>query len=107
MTSMKSPVKSRRASKREQSLAALERANEVRMSRARIKASIGRGSLTVPDVLEHPDVATMTLGELLAAQHGWGPRRVARFLNALDLTVAKRIGSLTVRQRDVIGKALR
>lgn len=76
------------------------------MFRARIKASIGRGSLTVPDVLDHPDVATMTLGELLAAQHGWGPRRVARFLNALDLTVAKRIGSLTERQRGVIAGEL-
>ena len=89
-----------------QHLKALESANRIRLNRARIKRDIGSGKVKVPDVLEHPDLATATLGELLAAQDRWGPKRVARFLNALDLTVAKRIGSLTERQRDVIGKAL-
>ena len=86
---------------------ALVAANRVRMARAQIKRDITAGKVTVPEVLGLPDLARMTLGELLAAQHGWGPRRVARFLNALDLTVAKRIGSLTDRQRDLIEKALR
>ena len=90
-----------------QATEALREATRIRSSRARIKAAIGRDVLRVSDVLDDPDVARMTLGELLAAQRQWGPRRVARFLNALDLTVAKRVGSLTVRQRDLIEKALR
>lgn len=90
-----------------QAMEALAKGTKVRMVRAQVKRDIAAGLLTVPEVLHLPELARMTLGELLAAQYGWGPRRVARFLNALDLTVAKRIGSLTVRQRDLIGKALR
>ena len=86
---------------------ALVAANRVRMARAQIKRDITAGNITVPDVLENPDVATMTLGELLAAQHHWGPRRTARFLAAIGATVTKRVGTLTERQRDLIRVALR
>ena len=87
--------------------AMLEEGNRIRSLRAEMKRDITAGNITVPDVLENPDVATMTLGELLAAQHHWGPRRTARFLAAIGATVTKRVGTLTERQRDLIRVALR
>ena len=90
-----------------QHMKALEEGNRIRSLRAEMKRDITAGNITVPDVLENPDVATMTLGELLAAQHHWGPRRTARFLAAIGATVTKRVGTLTERQRDLIRVALR
>lgn len=90
-----------------QHMKALEEGNRIRSLRAEMKRDITAGNITVPDVLENPDVATMTLGELLAAQHHWGPRRTARFQAAIGATVTKRVGTLTERQRDLIRVALR
>lgn len=89
-----------------QAMEALQEANRVRVARAKIKREIAAGELSVPDVLEVPEVARMPLGELLAAQDRWGPRRTVRFLAELDLRPDKQVGSLTERQRGVIAGAL-
>lgn len=89
-----------------QAMEALQEANRVRVARAKIKREIAAGELSVPDVLEVPEVARMPLGELLAAQDRWGPRRTVRFLAAIEVTVTKRVGTLTARQRELIRIAL-
>lgn len=85
---------------------ALAEANRVRSVRARMKRDLAAGLLSVPDVLTDPDLGRMPLGELLAAQRRWGPKRTARFLAALDMDATKRVGTLTARQRELIAVAL-
>jgi hypothetical protein len=80
---------------------ALERANNVRCGRAALKRTIAAGRTDVSDVLLAPPsfVATMTLGELLMSQRGWGHVRSARFLRSAGLTEIETLGNLTQRQR--------
>jgi hypothetical protein len=92
-----------------QHLEALDRANEIRLARAQLKASIKAGEVTVPEALNlQPEmVATMKVADLLKAQERWGDKRTNSLMRFLDMTQNKRCGTLTDRQRDLLARAVK
>ena len=91
-----------------QHMQALARANRVRLARAELKRSIGRGELDVAEVIEDVpwETESMTLAELLTSQRRWGRTRARKLLQTLALSENKRIGTLTPRQRALLRSAL-
>jgi hypothetical protein len=87
---------------------ALARANRVRLARAELKRSIGRGEVAVCDVIRDCpwETESMTLSELLTSQRRWGRTRARKLLQALALSENKRLGTLTPRQRALLASAL-
>lgn len=91
-----------------QHMQALARANRVRLARAELKRSIGRGEVNVAEVIEDRpwETESMTLAELLTSQRRWGRTRARKLLQALALSENKRLGTLTPRQRTLLTSAL-
>jgi hypothetical protein len=91
-----------------QHMAALARANRVRLARAQLKRSIARGEVDPARIIEDCSWETenMTLAELLTSQRRWGRTRARKLLQALGLSENKRIGTLTPRQRSLLASAL-
>lgn len=91
-----------------QHMAALQRANEIRLARAELKRRIGAGEITVAQVVLGPpdEAATMTVCDLLRAQKRWGRTRARKFLVCIPISETKTVGSLTGRQRRAIAEAL-
>lgn len=87
---------------------ALERANDVRLARAYLKRQIAAGETTVQEILADPppEIANMTIAELLLAQHRWGSQRMRQFLKALGISELRPVGRLTERERKVISYRL-
>ena len=87
---------------------ALARANRVRLARAELKRSIGRGDMEASEVVrECPwETESMTLAELLTSQRRWGRTRARKFLLGISLNENKRLGTLTPRQRALLANAL-
>jgi hypothetical protein len=87
---------------------ALARANRVRLARAELKRSIGRGEVDVAEVIRDTpwETESMTLAELLTSQRRWGRTRARKLLQTLALSENKRIGTLTPRQRALLTSAL-
>jgi hypothetical protein len=84
-----------------QHLRALEHANRIRLARADLKRRIQAGHVTAAEVLSEspPEVASMSISELLMSQRRWGRARCRRLLLSLGVPENKRIGTLTERQR--------
>ncbi len=74
---------------------ALARANRVRLARAELKRSIGRGEVDVAGVIEDVpwETESMTLAELLTSQRRWGRTRARKLLQTLALSENKRVGT--------------
>jgi hypothetical protein len=91
-----------------QCLAALERANDVRLARAQLKRRVRAGGLAAAEVvLTSPwQTRTMSVAELLMSQRGWGRVRAHRLLLSLAVPENKQIGTLTERQRLAIAAVL-
>lgn len=91
-----------------QHMQALARANRVRLARAELKRSIGRGDREVAEVIQDSpwETESMTLAELLTSQRRWGRTRARKLLQTLALSENKRLGSLTPRQRAMLATAL-
>lgn len=91
-----------------QHMQALARANRVRLARAELKRSIGRGEVDVSAVIRDCpwETESMTLAELLTSQRRWGRTRARKLLQALGLSENKRLGTLTPRQRALLTSAL-
>lgn len=91
-----------------QHMQALARANRVRLARAELKRSIGRGDIDVAAVIQDSpwETESMTLAELLTSQRRWGRTRARKLLQTLALSENKRIGTLTPRQRVLLAGAL-
>ncbi len=91
-----------------QHMQALARANRVRLARAELKRSIGRGEVDVAEVIRDCpwETESMTLAELLTSQRRWGRTRARKLLQTLALSENKRLGSLTPRQRALLTSAL-
>jgi hypothetical protein len=84
-----------------QNLRALADANRVRLARAATKQDIADGETTVAAILADPPehVATMTIYNLLRAQHGWAGSRTRRLLKRVNIGEHRAVGALTERQR--------
>ena len=91
-----------------QHMEALARANRVRLARAELKRSIGRGEVEVTDVIRDCpwETESMTLAELLTSQRRWGRTRARKLLQAVALSENKKLGTLTPRQRALLASAL-
>jgi hypothetical protein len=81
----------------------------VRLARAELKRSIGRGDVPVSRVItECPwEAQTMTLSELLRSQARWGRTRTRKLLSSVGLNENKRLETLTERQRMLLVSQLR
>jgi hypothetical protein len=86
---------------RSQRLGALQRANQVRSARARLKRRIADGEVTAVAVILSPrwETESMPIGEVLASRRHWGRVQCRGFLAGLHMAETKTIGSMTVRQR--------
>ncbi len=91
-----------------QHMAALARANEVRLARAQLKREIGSGNRAILEVIrECPwEAESMSVSELLCSQRRWGRARSRKLINSLQLSESKRLGTFTQRQRDLLAAAL-
>ncbi len=91
-----------------QHMQALARANRVRLARAELKRSIGRGEIDVAGVIRDCpwETESMTLAELLTSQRRWGRTRARKLLQTLALSENKRLGTLTARQRALLASTL-
>lgn len=91
-----------------QRMRALEKANEVRLARARLKRSIADGRTSAADVvLALPwEARNWSVGELLMSQRRWGSIRARKLLAGLHISEKRPIGELTERQRRVLAALL-
>lgn len=91
-----------------QQMEALALANEIRMSRARLKRDISAGRVRARDVLEHPPgwAATMKVHPLLLAIPKLGRVKVNRILGDCRVSPSKTLGGLSDRQRSALVAAL-
>jgi hypothetical protein len=96
------------ATRTPQHMQALARANRVRLARAELKRSIGRGEVDVAEIIRDCpwETESMTLAELLTSQRRWGRTRARKLLQTLALSENKRLGTLTPRQRALLTSAL-
>lgn len=95
-----------------QYMAALERANKVRLARSAVKHQLRDGSMSVEEALGHPAVHTMEIAVLLEAQRDWGPARVwdvfqrlRRLAPPVIVSEFRSVGKLTARERAAIVRA--
>lgn len=86
----------------EQVLASLAYANEVRKSRAKVLNDLNAGKRSLRAVLEHPDVQTALIFNVLRRQRRWGRARTTRLLERLMISETRQVQFLTQRQKDVI-----
>jgi hypothetical protein len=92
-----------------QRMQALERANAVRLKRAKMKRQIADGQMSAAEViLKPPDEAgSWPVGELLTSQRRWGSIRAHKLLAGLHISETRPVGALTDRQRRVLAGQLR
>lgn len=87
-----------------QPMLALEQANQIRLARSQLKRRVAQGEIGAAEVIGGcpKEAETMAVSELLLSQHRWGQRRCQDLLAALHISEAKRIGSMTPRQRQAL-----
>ncbi len=85
----------------DQRLDALERANEIRVSRARLKRALKSGEATFDQVLLDPPtfVLTAKVYDMLLAVPRLGRVRASKLLAQCRISQSKTIGGLSDRQR--------
>jgi hypothetical protein len=93
---------------RPQHMRALERANKVRLARARLKRRVTFGEISVAEVILHcPSEADgMAVVDLLVSQRRWGQTRCRKLLAELPMSETKTVGSMTDRQRHALAAML-
>ena len=91
-----------------QRMRALERANEVRLARARLKRQIADGDTTAARVILElpPEASNWSVRELLMSQRRWGSIRSRKLLAELQIGELRPIGALTERQRRLLARQL-
>lgn len=91
-----------------QRLAALDRANEIRVVRAQLKRDLKAGRVNVLDVLENPpeSVHTMKVMDLLLATPKFGRVKAAGLLQHAMMPSSKSLGGMSCRQRDALIAAI-
>lgn len=92
----------------DQRMAALLRANDIRVRRAAVKRSIRQGDVSIVDVIAAPSdcVYTAKVMEMLLAVPRMGSVRAVRFMNSHRVSQSKTVGGLSDRQRGELVKAL-
>ena len=80
---------------------ALDRANDVRRGRARLKRELAAGTLSIVDVLADPPIyaETATVRQLLLVLPQFGPVKAGRLLAHCQIAGGKTVAGLSDRQR--------
>ena len=86
---------------REQRLRALERANEIRTARAKLKRQLASGTIELVQIIADPPacVRTARMRDVLVAMPKIGSVRAGRILAHCRIAHSKTLGGLTDRQR--------
>ena len=90
----------------DQRMDALQRANDVRVKRAKLKKDLKLGKVRIEQILENPPeyVETAKVIDILMAVPKFGRVKAARFLNTCRISQSKTVGGLSDRQRaELIG----
>ena len=90
----------------DQRMEALQRANDIRVKRARLKKDLKEGRVQIDDVLQDPPdyVSTAKVFDMLLAVPKFGRVKAGRFLNQCRISQSKTVGGLSERQRaELIG----
>jgi len=87
-----------------QRMDALERANEIRGRRARLKKDMKAGRVQIHGLLLNPPeyILTMKLFDLMLACPKYGRVKVNKIVNQCRISPSKTIGGLSQRQRNEI-----
>jgi transposase len=82
-------------------MAALAQANRVRSARAKLKADLRRGAVTLSDVLSDPPdyVETAKVITLLRAVPKLGPIKAATIMDVCRVSPSRTVAGLSERQR--------
>lgn len=90
-------------------MAALDKADEVRIYRANLKRDIKAGRTSIYDILlDPPDlIETMKLIDLMLAVPKYGRVRVDSIMKICTISSSKKIGMMSLRQRMIIVSMLR
>lgn len=91
-----------------QHLRALAKANEVRLARAELKRQVQAGEVSAAEVILQRawEADSMTVADLLMAQRRWGYARCRTFLQRIQISETKTVGSMTERQRIAVAQML-
>jgi hypothetical protein len=81
---------------------ALDRANEIRLARAKTKQQVYSGEVSIGDALALECCQSMTVFDLLKAQYRWERARAVRALSRLQMSEALSVAALTERQRGLL-----
>jgi hypothetical protein len=94
-----------------QHLQALDRANAIRLERAKAKRAIRAGDLSIAEALEMPYFQSATIFSVLRSQKRWGAYHGAKGTKALELLARvpvspyRKVQDLTPRERGFIAGA--
>jgi hypothetical protein len=85
----------------DQRMEALQRANEIRVRRAKLKRDLKEGDARIEDILGQPPeyVETAKVLDILMAVPKFGRVKAARLLNQCRISQSKTVGGLSDRQR--------
>lgn len=89
-----------------QRMLALERANEVRLHRARVKRQLRAGRVSLADVLEDELWASAKVIDVLLALPKCGRVKAYQALSRAGISPSKSVGGMTARQRRALWEAL-
>ncbi len=108
-TSLKAPPGAAPERSLTQRMDALQRANEIRSERARLKRDLKAGRVHIHGLLLSPPeyLETAKVFDLLLAVPKYGRVKVNRILNMCRISPSKTIGGLSQRQRDELVSYLR
>ncbi len=92
-----------------QRLDALERANEVRTKRAKLKRDLKGGRCSIHELLMNPPeyVSTAKVFDMLLAVPKYGRVKINKVLTQCRISPSKTIGGMSQRQRDELVSLLR
>lgn len=92
-----------------QRMEALQRGNEVRTKRAKLKLDLKHGKVSIHDLLLEPPqyIDTMKLFDLMLSVPKYGRVKVNKVLQLCRISPSKTIGGLSPRQRTEVVSMLR
>jgi len=85
----------------DQRLSALQKANDIRAKRARLKKDLKAGRVNPKPLLEDPPeyIHTMKVEELLRATPKIGRVKAMKYMNRVRISASKSVGGMSERQR--------
>ena len=91
-----------------QRVSALDRANDIRLKRAKLKLDIKARRVDIAELLMHPPeyVETMKVWDVVIALPKYGRVKVNKVLTWTEISVVKTVGGLSPRQRRALVRAL-